>query len=77
MSTQHYNLLIHTTLDVFGVCMGGYEEEQKGQVSKSLAVHALQSCKLACTNSFANQWNAENLGLPYSIRYPPIISIIY
>jgi hypothetical protein len=28
-------------VDVFGVCAKGYVEELKGQVSKSLAIHAL------------------------------------
>jgi hypothetical protein len=55
----------------------GYVEESKGQVNKSLAVQALQSCKLAPTNSSTNQWNAKNLGLPFFVRYPTIISVIY
>ncbi len=38
-------------VDVFGVCADGYVEELKGQVSKSLAILALQSCKLALANS--------------------------
>jgi hypothetical protein len=41
-------------IDVFGVCAKGYVEEPKGQVSKSLAIQALQSRRLAPTNSFAN-----------------------
>jgi hypothetical protein len=40
-------------VDVFGVCVEGYVEDPKGQVSKSLAVHTLQNCRLAPTNSFA------------------------
>jgi hypothetical protein len=32
----------------------GYVEESKGQVNRSLIVQALQSCKLALANSFAN-----------------------
>ncbi len=59
------------------MCAKGYGEELKGQVSKSLAIHALQSCRLAPKNSFINQWNAKSLGLPCSIIYPTIISIIY
>jgi hypothetical protein len=43
-------------------CVEGYVEELKGQVSKSLAVHALQSCRLAFANSSENQWNAKSLG---------------
>jgi hypothetical protein len=64
-------------VDIFGVCVEGYVEELKGQVSKSQAVRALQSCRLALANSFADQWNAKSFGIPYSIRYPTIISIIY
>jgi hypothetical protein len=64
-------------VDVFVVCVEGYVEELKGQVSKSLAVQALQSCRLAPTNSSLDQWNAKSLGLPYFIRYHAIISIIY
>jgi len=64
-------------IDAFGVCVEGYVEEPKGQVTKSLVVQALQSCRLAFVNSSTNQWNAKNLGLPYSVRYPTIISIIY
>ncbi len=48
--------------DVFRMCVKGYVEELKGHVSKSLAIHALQSCRLAPPNSFANQWNAKSLG---------------
>jgi len=40
-------------------------------------MQALQSCRLAPTNSFANQWNAKSVGLPYIVRYPAIISIVY
>ncbi len=58
-------------------CVEGYVEELKGQVSKSLAVQALQSCKLAHANSFIDQWNVKNLGLPYFVKYPTIISVIY
>jgi len=42
-------------IDVFGVCEKGYIEKPKGQVSKSLAIQALQSCRLAPTNSSTNQ----------------------
>jgi len=59
------------------VCAKGYVEESKGQVSKSLIVQALQSCRLAPANSSSNQWNAKSLGLPYTVKYPTIISIIY
>ncbi len=59
------------------MCVEGYAEEPKGQVSKSLAVQTLQSCRLAPTNSFANQWNAKSLGLPYFVKYPAIIFVIY
>ncbi len=59
------------------MCLKGYVKELKEQVSKSLTVQALQSCRLAPTNFSANQWNAKSLALPYSIRYPTIIFIIY
>jgi hypothetical protein len=62
---------------VFGVCADGYVEEPKGQVSKSLVVQALQSCKLVPTNSSANQWNVKSLGLPFFVKYLAIISVIY
>jgi len=55
----------------------GYVEELKGQVNKSLAIQALQSCRLAPANFFTYQWNTKNLGLPYFVRYPAIISVIY
>jgi hypothetical protein len=58
-------------------CVEGCVEESKGQVSKSLTIHALQSCRLALANSFANQWNAKKLGLPYFVRYSTIIFVIY
>ncbi len=35
-------------------CAKGYVEESKGQVSKSIVVQTLQSCKLAPTNSFTD-----------------------
>jgi hypothetical protein len=46
------------------VCAKGYVEELEGQVSKSLVVQTLQSCRLAPPNSSIDQWNAKNLGLP-------------
>ncbi len=64
-------------VDVFGVCAEGYVKESKGTISKSLVVQALQSCRLALANFFTNQWNAKSLGLPYCVRYPIIICIIY
>ncbi len=33
-------------VDVFGVCVGGYVKEPKGQVNKPLVVQELQSCRL-------------------------------
>jgi hypothetical protein len=59
-------------VDVFGVCAKGYVEDLKGQVRKSLANHASQSCRLAPRNSSINQLNAKNLGLPYFVKYPII-----
>jgi hypothetical protein len=41
-------------VDVFGVYADGYVEKPKGQVSKSLIVQALQSCRLAFANSFVD-----------------------
>jgi hypothetical protein len=64
-------------VDVFGMCVEGYVDELKRQVSKSLAVQALQSCRFSPTNYPANEWNAKNLGLPYFVRYPTIIFVIY
>jgi hypothetical protein len=58
-------------------CVEGCVEELKGRVSKSLAVHALHSYRFALANSSANQWNAKSLCLPYFVKYPAIISIIY
>jgi hypothetical protein len=49
-------------VDFFGVCVEGYVEEPKGQVSMSLVVQALHSCRP--TNSLANQLNVKSLGLP-------------
>jgi hypothetical protein len=64
-------------VDVFGLCVDGCVEEPKGQVNKSLVIQALQSYKLAPTNSSTNQWNAKSLGLPYFVKYPTIIFVIY
>jgi len=50
--------VINKQLDVFGVCEEGYVEEPKGQVSKSLVVQTLQSCRLALVNPSIDQWNA-------------------
>ncbi len=52
----------------------GYVEEPKGQVSKSLAVQALQTCRLAPINFSIDQRNAKK---PRSVKYSTIISIIY
>jgi len=51
--------------DVFGICVEGYVEESKRQVSKSLVIQTLQSCRLALANFSTDQWNTKNLGLPY------------
>jgi len=59
------------------MCAKGYVEELKGQVSKSLAIQALQNCKLTLANSSTNQWNVKSLSLPNFVKYPAIISIIY
>jgi hypothetical protein len=59
------------------MCAKRYVEQPKGQVSKSLPVQALQNCRLAFANFSTNKWNAKSLGLPYSIRYPTIIYVIY
>ncbi len=64
-------------VDVFGICVEGYLKNLKRQVNKSLIVQALQSCRLALADSFTYQWNAKSLGLPYSIKYPTIIFVIY
>jgi len=64
-------------VNVFRVCVEGYVEESKGHVSKSLAIQALQSCRLAPANFLTNQWNAKSLGLPCFVKYPTIISVIY
>jgi hypothetical protein len=37
-------------VDVLGVCAKGYVEYSKGQVNKSLALQALQSCTIALAN---------------------------
>jgi hypothetical protein len=55
-------------VDGFGVCAKGYVEEPKRQVSKSLEIQALQSCRLAPINYFVDQWNAKNLGVPYFVK---------
>ncbi len=64
-------------VDVFGVYVERYVEESKRQVSKSLTVEALQSYRLAPTNSFVDQWNTKSLRLLYSIIYPTITFVIY
>jgi len=64
-------------IDVFGVCAKGYVEKPKGQVNMSLAIQALHSCRLALVNSSTDQWNEKSLGMPYFVRYPTIISVIY
>jgi hypothetical protein len=41
----------HMIVDVFGVYAKRYVEGPKGQVSKIIKLHALQSCRIAPTNS--------------------------
>jgi hypothetical protein len=74
---QVYVISKQLIVDVFGVCAEGYVEEPKGQVSKSLVVQALHNCKLALANSSTYQWNVKSMGLPYFVRHPAIISVIY
>jgi len=64
-------------IDVFGVYAKRYVEGPKGQVSKIIKLHALQSCRIAPTNSTWDQWNAKSLGLPYFVKYHVIIFVIY
>jgi hypothetical protein len=63
-------------VDVFGVCVEGYVKEVKRQVSKSLTIHALQSCRIALANSSTYQWNAKSPSLPYFVKYPIYMSCI-
>jgi hypothetical protein len=49
-------------IDVFGVCAEGYIEESKGQVNRSLAIQALQSCRLAPANSFYRSMECKESG---------------
>jgi hypothetical protein len=65
------------TIDIFGICSKGYVKDSKGQVSKSLVVQTLQSCKITPTNFAVNQWNAKSLGLQYFVKYLIIIYVIY
>jgi hypothetical protein len=55
-------------VNVFGV----YVKDPKGQVGKTVALQALQSCKIKPTDFTKDQWNAKNLGLPYLVRYKGI-----
>jgi hypothetical protein len=55
---------------------GTYVEDPKGQVSKTVTLQALLSCKITPTNFAKDQWNAQSLGLPYSVRYSTIVFII-
>ncbi len=48
-------------IDVFGVCLEGYVEDLKGQVSKIVTLQALSSCRITSTNSTRDQWNAKSL----------------
>ncbi len=38
-------------VDVFGVYVEGYVKDSKKQVSKTIALYALQSCRIEPTNS--------------------------
>jgi len=67
----------HVIVNVFGVCVKGYVKDLKGKISKTLTLSALQGCRITPTNFIGDQWNAKSLGLPYFIRYPTIISMIY
>jgi len=64
-------------VNLFGVYVKGYIEDSNGQVSKSVTLQALHNYRITPTNYARNQWNAKNLGLPYSVTYPTIISMIY
>ncbi len=72
-----YVIIKQLIIDVFGMCENGMQKNLKGQINKSLAIQVLQSCRLALANSYAYQWNTKSLGLPYSVRYPAITSVIY
>jgi hypothetical protein len=72
-----YAISIQLVIDVFRVCIEGYVEKPKRNISMSLAVQAMQSCRLAPTNFSTDRWNTKSLGLPYSIKYLAITSIIY
>jgi hypothetical protein len=47
------SLVNNSFVDAFGVCVEGYIEHLKGQVDKTLAIQALQGCRLAFATSFA------------------------
>ncbi len=64
-------------VDAFGVCAKGYVEDPKAQVSKTITLQPLQSCKIAPTNFAKDEWNVKSLGLPCSVKYLAIIYVIY
>jgi hypothetical protein len=64
-------------VNIFRDCVEGYVEDPKGQASKIVTLQALYGRRIAPTNSVRDQWNVKSLGLPYSVKYPAIISMIY
>jgi hypothetical protein len=50
----HKNKVYVISKQLIGACVGGYVEEPKRQVSKSLVIQALYNCRLAFAILFAN-----------------------
>ncbi len=64
-------LIVH----VFGVCVKWYVEESNEQVSKSLAIHALQNCRFAPSIFFCKSMECKKFGSAIDIL-PLFLSFI-
>lgn len=62
--------------NAFGVCQSGYIKDSKGQMNK-MVVELLFSHDIKPPYTNADQWNVKKRKIPYNIKYPVVIFVVY
>ncbi len=64
-------------VDAFSVCQAMCIEDPKGQVNKLVIGELLYDHGIKPPNTNANQWNGKKFKMPFNIRYPTMIFVVY
>jgi hypothetical protein len=63
--------------DAFNVCQARYVEDPKGQVNKLVVGELLYDHDIKPPYTNANWWNRKKFKVPFNIRYPTMIFVVY